>query len=158
MSHLRTLTGQHQAQGLRIALIAARFNALIVERLIKGAVDSLTRVGADTGNMTLIHVPGAFEIPLAASRAASSGRFDVIVTLGTVIRGETPHFDYVCGECAAGVARVMEQTGVPIGFGVLTVDTTDQALARAGAKAGNKGEEAAMAAIELHHVLKQLSE
>ncbi len=158
MSTLTTLSGQHQAQGLRIGLIAARFNELIVERLIKGAVDSLSRVGAEPANMTLIHVPGAYEIPLAASRAAESGRFDVLVTLGTVIRGETPHFDYVCAECAAGVARVMERTGVPIGFGVLTVDTTDQALARAGAKAGNKGEEAAMAAIELHNVLKQLGE
>ncbi|MEM9058078.1 MAG: 6,7-dimethyl-8-ribityllumazine synthase [Pseudomonadota bacterium] len=156
MSADNRIEGTLDASQLRVAIIAARFNELVVDRLVSGAIGSLVRHGAGKDQITEIHVPGAYEIPLAARRAAESGRYDIIVALGAVIRGATPHFDYVCGECAAGLSRVMENTGVPVGFGVLTVDTIDQALERAGSKAGNKGEEAALAAVELASVLRQL--
>ncbi|WP_027183967.1 6,7-dimethyl-8-ribityllumazine synthase [Desulfovibrio inopinatus] len=156
MLHIKTIEGQMQAQGLRFGLLAARFNDFIVDRLIGGAVDYLTRHGADRENLTIIRLPGAFEMPLAAKKIAASGKYDALVCLGCVIRGATPHFDFVANECAKGLAQVSLDTGVPIGFGVLTTDTLEQAIERAGSKAGNKGVEAASAVLELTRILEQV--
>jgi 6,7-dimethyl-8-ribityllumazine synthase len=153
-----TIEGEASAQGLRIALVAARFNATIVDRLREGAVEALVQRGAQTADLTVVQVPGAFELPLAVRKVAMLGRHDAIVALGAVVRGDTPHFDYVAGECAAGIARVMADTGVPVGFGVLTVDTPEQAAERAGGRHGNKGAEAALAAIEMATLLRTLEE
>src|SRR5690606_2819664 len=138
---------QLNASGLRAALIVSRFNAFITEKLRDGAVDVLTRMGAKADDIDVVWVPGAFEIPLAAQVAAESGRYDAVLALGCVIRGATPHFDFVAGEVAGGVGAVQRQTGVPVAFGVLTTDTIEQAIERAGTKAGNKGGEAAMTAV-----------
>ena len=139
------------ARGLRVALLASRFNHFIVDRLVEGATDCVKRHGGD--DLTLVRAPGAWELPLVCQTLARSGRFDAIVALGAVIRGSTPHFDYVAGEVTKGLAQVSMATGVPVTFGVLTVDTIEQAVERAGTKAGNKGWEAAMSAIETAHVL-----
>jgi 6,7-dimethyl-8-ribityllumazine synthase len=146
---MKILNPSLDAQGLRVALVVSRFNHLISIRLLESARDTLLGHGLDTDDLELFWVPGAFEIPLAARRLAASGRFDAIVTLGSVIRGGTPHFDYVCRGVTDGVRDVMQDTGVPVGFGVLTTDDIDQALARAGGSDGNKGGEVALAAIEM---------
>lgn len=156
MLHVRTIEGQMQATDQNFTIIASRFNDFIVDRLIGGAVDYLLRHGADRENITLIRVPGAFEMPLVAQKVARSGKADAIVCLGAVIRGATPHFDYVCSEATKGIAHVSMDTGVPIGFGLLTTDTLEQSIERAGSKGGNKGVEAAAAVLETLRVLQQI--
>lgn len=143
------------ASGMRIGVVVARFNELVSQRLLDGAVDTLLRHGADEADVTVVWVPGSFEIPVAARTLAEDGT-DAVVCLGAVIRGETAHFDYVAGEAARGIAAVQQATGVPTGFGVLTVDSLEQALDRAGGKHGNKGADAALAAIEMASVLREL--
>lgn len=145
------------AKGKKFAIVVARFNSFIVESLLDGAVDTLKRVGdvADQ-DITVVRIPGAFEMPLAVQRVAASGKYDAIIALGAVIRGGTPHFEYVAGECTKGLAQVMMQHSVPVAFGVLTVDSIEQAVERAGTKMGNKGGEAAMSALEMVNVLSQL--
>ena len=144
------------AAGFRFGLVAARFNGSVVERLVGGARETLLENGVAEGDIELIRVPGAWEIPAALDALADTGRFDALVALGAVIRGETPHFDYICNECAAGCARVTARTGLAVGFGVLTCDDGSQAAARAGGKAGNKGREAAEAALEMASLLSSL--
>ncbi|MEF3698683.1 6,7-dimethyl-8-ribityllumazine synthase [Desulfolutivibrio sp.] len=156
MQHIRTVEGKLQAEGLKFAIVAGRFNDFITEKLVGGAVDYLTRHGARREDMLIVRVPGAFEIPLAAKKLAASAEYDAVVCVGAVIRGATPHFDFVAGECAKGLAMVSLESGVPVGFGVLTVDTLEQAVERAGSKGGNKGVEAAAAALEMVRVLQQL--
>ncbi|KAF5042397.1 6,7-dimethyl-8-ribityllumazine synthase [anaerobic digester metagenome] len=156
MHHITTIEGQLAAQGLKFALVVGRFNDFISERLVGGAIDYLTRHGGDRADITLVRVPGAFEIPLAAKKLAASGKYHGVVCLGAVIRGATPHFEYVANECVKGLAHVMLDTDVPVGLGVLTVDTLEQAIERAGSKAGNKGVEAAAAVLEMVRVLEQL--
>lgn len=155
---MRTTEGQLIIRDERIAIIAARFNESIVENLIGGAVDALKRHGADDTQLHLIRTPGAYELPLAAQRLAKTRQVDGIVALGVVIRGATPHFDYVCSECASGLSRVSLEFDLPIGFGILTCDTIEQAVERSGTKAGNKGADAAMATIEMISVIHQLGE
>lgn len=152
----RTIEGTLSASGLRIALLVARFNSFITERLLEGATDQLVRSGAEPGEITVVRVPGAFEMPGVLRRLADCGRFDAIVCLGAVIRGGTPHFDYVSSEVTKGIAHVVSEGKVAVGFGVLTTDTIEQAVERAGTKAGNKGAEAAMAAVEVASIYKQL--
>ena len=144
-------------KGTRFAIVAARFNEFIVQELIGGARDALVRHGAEEGSITVVRVPGAWEIPVACSRLAQSKRFDAIIAIGAVIRGGTPHFDYVAGEVSKGVAQVSMATGTPIAFGVLTTDTIEQAVERAGTKAGNKGFDAAMTAIEMVSLAAELA-
>lgn len=153
---MRTLEGQLIARDVRIVILAARFNELIVRSLVDGAVDTLRRHGAADADIHVVRVPGAFELPLAAQRLAKLRKYDGIAALGAVIRGQTPHFDFVCGECAAGLNRVSLEHGIPIGFGVLTTDTMDQALDRAGGKGGNKGADAVLATLEMVSLLRQL--
>lgn len=153
---IHTIEGSLSAAGLRVALLVARFNSFITERLLEGASDQLLRSGAEAANITIIRVPGAFEMPGVLRRLADSGRYDVIVCLGAVIRGGTPHFDYVSSEVTKGIAHVVIEGKVAVGFGVLTTDTVEQAVERAGTKAGNKGAEAAMAAVEIASIYKQL--
>jgi len=155
MYHLETIEGRLDATGLRFAILASRFNDFIVDRLVGGAVDYLVRHGAEQGDITLVKVPGAYEMPLATKRLAETKRFHGIVCLGAVIRGATPHFDYVSAEVSKGLAQVMMDSGVPVGFGVLTTDTLEQAVERAGSKAGNKGVDAAAATLEMIRVLEQ---
>lgn len=156
MLHIKTIEGQFDAKGLKIAIIATRFNDFVVDRLVGGAVDYLKRNGGDTEDMTIIKLPGAFEMPIAAKKLAESGKYDGIVALGAVIRGATPHFDFVCNECAKGLAQVSMDSGLPVGFGLLTCDSLEQAIERAGSKGGNKGVEAASAMLETCRVLEQL--
>ena len=156
MPHIKTIEGQLQAQGLKFTIIATRFNDFIVDRLTGGAVDYLLRHGAVREDITIIRVPGAFELPIVASKAAKAGKSDAIICVGAVIRGATPHFDYVCSEATKGIAHVALETGVPVGFGLLTMDTLEQSIERAGSKAGNKGVEAAAAALETLRVLQQM--
>ena len=156
MSSVNTISGDFVSQGAHFAIVAGRFNSFIVEHLINGAVDTLVRHGVEAKTIDVIHTPGAFEIPLAAQRLAATKQYDGIIALGCVIRGATPHFDYVAGECAKGIAAVALKFDVPISFGVLTVDTIEQAVERAGTKAGNKGAEAAMSALEMVSLLKRL--
>lgn len=156
MENIRTLSGDLLARDLRIAIVAARFNEAIVDSLVKGAVDSLLRHGATEKQIELIKVPGAYDLPLVVKRAAATGRYDAIVALGVVIRGATAHFDYVAGQCAAGLGDVARESGVPVSFGVLTTETIEQAIERAGTKAGNKGADAALSALELANLLKRL--
>ncbi len=146
---MNIIEGRLRADGKRFALVASRFNGFIVDRLVSGAELALRQLGAKAGDISVFHVPGALEIAPLARRLAESGKFDAVVCLGAVIRGSTPHFDYVAGECARGVARVGLEAKVPVIFGVLTPDTIEQAIERAGTKAGNKGAEAACAAVEL---------
>ncbi|MDR0338840.1 MAG: 6,7-dimethyl-8-ribityllumazine synthase [Desulfovibrio sp.] len=156
MLRIRTIEGQLSAGGLKIALVASRFNDIIVDRLIGGAVDYLTRHGLERENICIVRVPGAFELPLVCRKLAGSGSYNGIVALGTVIRGATPHFDFVANEAAKGLAQVCLDTGVPIGFGLLTTDSLEQAVERAGSKAGNKGVDAAAAMLETIRVLEQI--
>jgi 6,7-dimethyl-8-ribityllumazine synthase len=143
-------------EDVRFCLVASRFNGFLVESLVAGAIDTLRRHGASLEALQLVWVPGAFELPLVAQRLAESAKFDAIVALGAVIRGGTPHFDYVAGECVSGLARVALNQNTPVAFGVLTVDNIEQAIERAGTKAGNKGVEAALAAIEMVTLLRQI--
>ena len=149
--------GKLDASGLRIGIVVGRFNSFISERLLEGAIDALTRHGAADQDIAVARVPGSYEIPLAAQKMAAAGRYDAIIRLGAVIRGSTPHFDYVAAEVAKGVAQVSLAHGVPVAFGVLTTDTIEQAIERAGTKAGNKGFDAAMTAIETANLLKGLA-
>ncbi|MBI5656494.1 MAG: 6,7-dimethyl-8-ribityllumazine synthase [Geobacter sp.] len=148
--------GNLDAKGLRFGIVVGRFNSFIGERLLEGAMDALLRHGADDGNIAVARVPGSFEIPLAAKAMAETGNYDALICLGAVIRGATPHFDYVAGEVAKGIAQVSLATGMPIAFGVLTTDSIEQAVERAGTKAGNKGFDAAVTAIESANLLKGL--
>lgn len=152
----KSIEGKLDATGLKAGLVASRFNDFIVSRLVSGAVDALVRHGASEDDITLVRVPGAFEIPQTVAKMAKSGKFDMVIALGTVIRGSTPHFDYIAAEVAKGVAHTAIEASAAVSFGVLTTDTVEQAIERAGSKAGNKGAEAAMAAIEMINVLKQL--
>jgi 6,7-dimethyl-8-ribityllumazine synthase len=151
-----TYEGKLVAEGLKFGIITARFNEFITNKLLSGAMDALTRHGATEANIELAWVPGAFEIPLVAQKMAQSKKYDAVICLGTVIRGSTPHFDYVCAEVSKGVAHVSLATGVPTIFGVLTTETIEQAVERAGTKAGNKGFDAAMSAIEMANLLKAI--
>ncbi len=155
---MNTIEGGLSAHGLRFAVVLSRFNDFIGERLLAGALDALTRSGAADDAIDVVRVPGAFEIPLAARELARSGRYDAVVCVGCVIRGATAHFDYVAGEMASGIAAVARETGVPVAFGVLTTETVEQAIERAGSKAGNKGFEAAMTAVEMANLLRRLRE
>jgi 6,7-dimethyl-8-ribityllumazine synthase len=149
--------GQLNAKGQKFGIIVSRFNSFISERLLEGAVDALVRHGADEKDIHVARVPGAFEIPLAAKKMAASNKYDAIIALGAVIRGSTPHFDYVSSEVTKGVAAVSLDSGIPVAFGVLTTDSIEQAVERAGTKAGNKGFEAAVTAIETVNLLKALN-
>ena len=153
---IKTVEGALRADKARFCLLVSRWNGFIVESLEKGAIDALRRHGVDDEAMTIVRVPGAFEMPLAIERVARKGGFDAIVALGAVIRGGTPHFDYVAGECVKGMAQVSLKHGIPVAFGVLTVDSIEQAIERAGTKAGNKGAEAALSALEMVNLLREL--
>lgn len=153
---MKLYEGKLIAEGLRFAVVVSRFNDFIVERLLGGAIDALVRSGAEERSIEVFKVPGAFEIPLVAKKLAGSGRYHAVICLGAVIRGATPHFDYVANEVSKGIATVSLETGVPVTFGVLTTDNLEQAIERAGSKAGNKGWDAAMAAIEMANLLRQI--
>jgi 6,7-dimethyl-8-ribityllumazine synthase len=153
---MTSYSGALRGEGVRVAIACGRFNDLITERLLAGARDGLVRHGVDEASITEAWVPGAFELPLAASRLASAGEYDAVICLGAVIRGATGHYEHVAGQCAAGIARVALDTGVPVVFGVLTTDSIEQALERAGTKAGNKGYESAETALEMVDLLRQL--
>jgi 6,7-dimethyl-8-ribityllumazine synthase len=152
----KTVEGELLARDLRFAVVAARFNDFVVEPLIRGALDALKRHAASEKQIEIVRVPGAFDMPIVARKLALSRRYDALIALGAVVRGQTPHFDYVAGECASGLARIALESGVPIAFGVLTTDTMEQAVDRAGGKAGNKGADAAMTAIEMANLLRRL--
>lgn len=154
----QTFEGSMSGAGLKIAIVATRWNEFIVERLTAGARDALVRHGVSEGAIDIAIAPGAYEVPFTAKKLAETGRYHGVVALGCVIRGATPHFDYVAGEAATGVAAAARETGVPIAFGVLTVDTIEQAIERAGTKAGNKGAEAALAAIEMINLTRSIEE
>ena len=152
----RTRQGRLNAEGFRFAIVSSRWNDFLTSRLVEGALDALERLGAAEAAVEHFRVPGSFEIPLLAHRVARSGRFDAVICLGTVIRGQTPHFEYVAGEVTKGIAQAGLDTGVPVLYGVVTADTLEQAIDRAGVKAGNKGFEAAMAAVELVNLYKDV--
>ncbi|MBF0195242.1 MAG: 6,7-dimethyl-8-ribityllumazine synthase [Magnetococcales bacterium] len=150
------IEGNLDANGTKFAVIVARFNSFITERLLEGALDCLVRNGAAAEDITVVRVPGAYEIPMAAAKLAKSKKYDGIICLGAVIRGATPHFDYVCSEVTKGVATVSLDSGIPVGFGVLTTDTVEQAVDRAGAKSGNKGWETAQSTMEMINLFKKI--
>lgn len=152
----KIIEGNLTAKGLKVAIVVGRFNDFISERLLEGAVDTLIRSGASDGDIDVVKVPGSFEIPVAAKTLARGGDYDAIICLGCVIRGATPHFDYVAGEAAKGVARVSLDFECPVSFGVITADNLEQAIERAGTKSGNKGRDAALTAIEMANLLKTL--
>lgn len=158
MKQIRTIEGDLVARDLRFVIVAARFNEFIVDQLVKGAVDALHRHGASEQQITIIRVPGAYDLPIAVRKAAKTGRYDAVIALGAVIKGATAHFDYVAGECASGLSRVAHETEIPVSFGVLTTDTIEQAIERAGTKAGNKGMDAAVCALEMANLLRRLGE
>jgi 6,7-dimethyl-8-ribityllumazine synthase len=153
---INTIEGDLQVRGARFGIVLGRFNGFIGESLLSAAIDTLVRHGASEADIHVVRVPGAYEIPLVAKKMAAAGDYDALIALGAVIRGATPHFDYVAGECSRGLAQVGMQFDIPVGFGVLTVDSIEQAIERAGTKAGNKGADAAMAAIEMVSLLKKL--
>jgi 6,7-dimethyl-8-ribityllumazine synthase len=157
MDKIKVIEGDLVARDARYVIVASRFNEFIVDSLIKGAVSCLQRHGVADADIEMVRVPGAYEMPLALDKVAASRRADGIIALGAVIRGGTPHFDYVAGQCANGVAEASVKHGVPVGFGILTVDTIEQAIERAGTKAGNKGEEAALAVMEMVSLLRRLA-
>lgn len=157
MAEIKQYEGMLTVSGARFGVVVGRFNSFVVESLLDGAIDTLKRHGANEKDIEIVRVPGAFEIPLAAKRMAATKRFDAVIALGAVIRGGTPHFEYVAGECTKGLASVMMEFDIPVAFGVLTVDTIEQAIERAGTKAGNKGVEATLSAIEMVNVLKQFA-
>jgi 6,7-dimethyl-8-ribityllumazine synthase len=156
MGTIRILEGELVARELKFAIVAARFNDFIVEPLVKGAVNTLKEQGADESNIDLVRVPGAYELPLIAMKLAQSKRYDAVIALGAVIKGATAHFEYVCNECASGLTHAALDSGVPVAFGVLTVDTIEQAVERAGPDSTNKGAEAALVAIQMASLLKLL--
>lgn len=158
MQHIKIIEGKLIGKGLKFAIIASRFNDFIVSRLVSGAIDYLIRHGVSEQDIVIIKVPGAFEMPVVAKKIAKSKKFNGVICLGAVIRGATPHFDYVASEVAKGIAQVSLESEVPVTFGVLTTDTLEQAIERAGSKAGNKGAEAAQAALETVQVMTQLSD
>lgn len=158
MSQIKIIEGKLIGKGLKFAIIASRFNDFIVSRLISGAVDYLIRHGVEEKDITIIKVPGAFEMPVIAKKVANTQKFNGVICLGAVIRGATPHFDYVASEVAKGIAQVALESEIPVTFGVLTTDTLEQAIERAGSKAGNKGAEAAQAALETSQVISQLND
>ena len=153
---MKTLEGMYEGKGLKIAIVASRFNEFITTKLVGGAEDCLLRHGTDGDDITLAWVPGAFEIPLIASKMAKSGKYDAVICLGAVIRGATSHYDYVCSEVSKGIANVSLASDIPVMFGVLTTDTIEQAIERAGTKAGNKGFECAEGAIEMVNLIKEI--
>ena len=153
---MNTIEGMLSAQGLKLAIVVSRFNEFITSKLLGGAEDAIRRTGGNPDEVVLVWVPGAYEIPLAAQKLAEGGKFDAVIALGAVIRGSTPHFDYVCAEAAKGVAQATIKTCVPVAFGVLTTENIQQAVERAGTKAGNKGYDAAMSAIEMANLFKKL--
>jgi 6,7-dimethyl-8-ribityllumazine synthase len=155
MSH-KIIEGELQGANQKLAIVVGRFNSFIGDALLRGALDSLKRSSVKAENITVAYVPGAFEIPLMVKRLAQSGEYDGVIALGAVIRGSTPHFDFVAGECAKGLNTVQLETGIPVGFGVLTVDSIEQAIERAGTKAGNKGCEAAMTVLEMVNILSKV--
>lgn len=152
----KVIEGDFSATTARFTLVVARFNSFIVESLLAGALDTLKRQGVNDNNVTVVRVPGAFEMPMVARKIAERGESDAIIALGAVIRGDTAHFDFVAGQCASGIAAVARETGVPVAFGVLTTDTIEQAMDRAGTKSGNKGADAAMTALEMVSLLRNL--
>ncbi len=152
----KTIEGELLVRDLRFAILAARFNDFVVEPLVRGAFDALKRHGATEKQIEIVRVPGAFDLPIVARKLALSRRYEALIALGAVIRGQTPHFDYVAGECASGIARIALESGVPIAFGVLTTDTVEQAIDRAGGKAGNKGADAALTALEMANLMRRL--
>ena len=152
-----TIEGTLSAAGLRFAIVASRFNGLIVEPLVAGAIDAIVRTGGSADNVTIVRCPGAWELPQVVRQVVERGGFDAVIALGAVIRGATPHFDYVAGEAARGIAGAAAGAAIPVSFGVLTTDTIEQALERAGTKAGNKGFDSAMAAIELANLFRALA-
>jgi 6,7-dimethyl-8-ribityllumazine synthase len=152
----RTIEGGRSAKGLRIAVVAARFNHFVVDKLVAGAIETLTQAGISAQDLDIVRVPGAFELPLTARKLSQSRNYDAVITLGAVIRGGTPHFDYVAGECARGVSDAARDSGIPVIFGVLTCDTLEQATDRAGGAHGNKGADSALAAIEMADLLRKL--
>jgi len=156
MSDITTIEGDFNAGDACFALVVGRWNSFVVEHLKAGAIDALKRHGVAEANITVVYAPGAFEIPLVCKKVAESGKYHAVIALGAVIRGGTPHFEYVAGECVKGIAQVTNEYGIPVAFGVLTVDTIEQAIERSGTKAGNKGEEAALSALEMVSLLGKL--
>ncbi len=156
MSNIKTIEGDFKTNSAQFALIVSRWNSFVVEHLLEGAIDTLRRHGITDKQMTIIRAPGAFEIPVVAQKVANQNKYDAIIALGAVIRGGTPHFEYVAGECVKGLSQVSLSAAIPISFGVLTVDSIEQAIERSGTKAGNKGAEAAASALEMVNLLKQL--
>jgi 6,7-dimethyl-8-ribityllumazine synthase len=152
----KVIEGELTARDLRFAIVTTRFNEFVVEPLLRGALDALKRHGANEKQIEIVRVPGAFDMPVVVRKLALSRRYEALIALGAVIRGQTPHFDYVAGECASGLARIALESGVPVGFGVLTTETMEQAVDRAGGKAGNKGADAALAALEMANLLRRL--
>ncbi len=153
---MKIVEGKLQAQGLKFAIVVSRFNEFITSKLLDGALDALIRHGAKETDIQIVRVPGSFEIPLVAKKLAQSGKFNAVICLGTLIRGATPHFDYIAAEVSKGIALVSLETGVPVSFGVITTETIEQAIERAGSKSGNKGWDAAMVAIEMARVIEQI--
>ncbi len=153
---MSAIEGKLDAKGLKFGVVVSRFNDFITGRLMEGCMDALVRHGADESGVTVVKVPGAFESPVVLKKMAASGKYDALIALGAVIRGSTPHFDYVAGEASKGIAQIMLETGVPIAFGIVTTDTIEQAVERAGTKSGNKGWSAAVSAIEMAQVMRQL--
>ncbi len=158
MKDVNRIEGDFNATGARVAIVAGRFNSFVVDHLVSGALDCLVRHGASASDIDVLYAPGAYELPLLAQRVAGKKKYDAIIALGAVIRGGTPHFDYVAGECSKGLATVSLQFDVPVAFGVLTVDSIEQAVERSGTKAGNKGVEATMSAIEMINLLKRVDQ
>lgn len=153
---MKEITGKLEAKGLKFAVVVSRFNDLITNRLLEGCLDALDRLGANKNDLTIVRVPGSFEIPQTALKLAKSGKYDAVICLGALIRGQTPHFEYLSAEVTKGISQVALETGVAVTFGVITADTLEQAIERAGTKNGNKGFNAAMSAVELAQVLKQI--
>lgn len=157
MSNIRTIEGDFHGASARYAIVVARFNSFIVDKLLEGALDALLRHGVKDSDITVVKAPGAFELPVLTRNVLDTGSYDAVIALGAVIRGGTPHFDYVAGECVKGLSVVSLESKIPVAFGVLTVDSIEQAIERAGTKAGNKGAEAALSALEMVSVIKKLS-
>ncbi|MDX1353301.1 MAG: 6,7-dimethyl-8-ribityllumazine synthase [Thiomicrorhabdus sp.] len=153
---MKTVQGSLNAEGIKLGFVVTRWNSFVVDHLVKGSIEAVERHGGSADNVTQVIVPGAFEVPLAVEKMAASGKYDAIVALGAVIQGGTPHFDYVAGEATKGISQVMLKHGIPVAFGILTVNSIEQAIERSGTKMGNKGEEATVSAIEMVNVLKQI--
>ena len=153
---VKTIEGDFSASTAKFALVVGRWNSFVVEHLLEGAIDALKRHGVSENNLTIVRTPGAFEIPLTVQKVAQQDSYDAIIALGAVIRGGTPHFEYVAGECVSGLSKVALEASIPVAFGVLTVDSIEQAIERAGTKAGNKGEEAALSALEMVSLLRNI--